>query len=757
MHKVYMSIFSLLFLITSVKAQNNFSFSCAKDTILTNCSVSCITLKSRIPDIRSSSASYVVNPLSATSGCFNNYIDPGTPGTPTNLTVDDRYSSVIPLPFTFPFFGTNYTSLVASTNGYVSFDASLAAAFSHYGILNGGGFLSASTGPPADLPNTLYDRALIMGPYHDIDPALTTSPTMRIKYDVQGTAPHRRWILSFYKVPLFSCTTVIENTHQIILYESLGVVEVFVNSVQQCAAWNQGRSMIGMQDFNRSTGIMAPGRAASSPPWGTVNMNESWRFIPAAGPTLYRKVELYDLSGNLVATGDTTSIGNNTFEVNFQNICPSGTTTYVIKSTYQQFNSPGQFVYGTDTIRVVRSNSISTSTTITNVACNGANTGAINIVATGGGGPYQYSINGGTTFQPTGLFPNLIAGAYNVRVKDNGPCVKDTVINITQPVAIAATAATINATCSATPNGSITITATGGVAPLTYSTNGTTFQASNIFTVVDGTYTITVKDNNGCTKVINNVVVGLTNNLILQTRLDTTICLGISIPLTTTSNAASYVWSPAAGLSNTTVASPVATPLIPTTYTVTATLGQCTKQASVKINVVQQVSVSAGGDIFLVSGDQAQLNANAVNATSYLWTPAAGLSSTVIPNPIAKPVTTTLYTITVKNAVGCTATDDILITVVPYCVKVKNAFTPNGDGNNDLWQVYDQYDCLKNISLMVFNRYGSKVYESRDYRNNWDGKYNGKSVPDGTYYAVINFTLINGKVLTIKSDLTVLR
>ncbi len=758
MQKIYITIIVLLFSFTCAKAQNNFSFACARDTVLTNCSISCITLKSKIPDIRSSSATYVVNPLSTSSGCFTNYVNPGVPGNPTNLTTDDRYSAVIALPFTFPFFGTNYNSLVASTNGYVSFDVSRAAAFSHYGILNNGGFLSASTGTPVDLPSTLYDRALIMGPYHDINPATTTSPTRLIKYDVTGTAPHRRWILSFYKVPLFSCTALIENTHQIVLYEGLGIVEVFINSKESCAAWNQGRALVGMQDFNRTSGIMAPGRAASNAAWGSINMNESWRFVPASGPTLYRKVELFDLSGNLVATGDTTRLANNTFEVSFLNVCPSSTTTYVIRSTYQQFNNPGQFSIGTDTIRVVRTVSISNSTTITNVACNGGNTGSIVLVASGGsGGPYQYSINGGGTYQPTGTFNNLIAGAYNVRIRDAGACTKDTVINITQPPAIAASATSTNATCSATPNGTITVTASGGTAPLTYSINGTTFQASNIFTVFDGTYTLTVKDNNSCTRVINPVTVGLTNNLNLQTRPDTTICLGISIPLTTISNAASYTWTPVTSLSSSTVASPIATPLVPTNYTVTATLGQCTKQASVRINVVQQVSVNAGSDVSIVSGDQAQLNAIAVNATSYLWTPATGLSSVTIPNPVAKPAATTLYTITVKNAVGCTATDDILVTVVPYCIKVKNAFTPNGDGINDFWQVYDQFDCLKNISLMVFNRYGSKVFESKDYRNGWDGRYNGKSVPDGTYYAVLNFTLISGKVITIKSDLTVLR
>jgi gliding motility-associated-like protein len=88
---------------------------------------------------------------------------------------------------------------------------------------------------------------------------------------------------------------------------------------------------------------------------------------------------------------------------------------------------------------------------------------------------------------------------------------------------------------------------------------------------------------------------------------------------------------------------------------------------------------------------------------------------------------------------------------------VNNAFTPNGDGINDRWSIYRQYDCLSKVRLTVFNRYGAKVFESVDYRNDWDGTYKGKPVPDGTYYAVIDFSLISGKKVTTKTDLTIIR
>jgi gliding motility-associated-like protein len=195
------------------------------------------------------------------------------------------------------------------------------------------------------------------------------------------------------------------------------------------------------------------------------------------------------------------------------------------------------------------------------------------------------------------------------------------------------------------------------------------------------------------------------------------------------------------------------------TYTITTrdSLG-CITTDVVTVTVSPLFTASAGPDISIFSGDEAQIfGSSSVPASSILWTPATNLSSATTINTIAKPTSTTLYRLTATNSVGCVATDDVLITIIPYCVKVKNAFTPNGDGNNDLWQVYDDFGCLRNITVQVFNRYGNKVFESRDYRNNWNGTYSGKPVPDATYYAVLNFTLITGRVVTVKTDITILR
>lgn len=321
---------------------------------------------------------------------------------------------------------------------------------------------------------------------------------------------------------------------------------------------------------------------------------------------------------------------------------------------------------------------------------------------------------------------------------------------------VSATANVTNANC--TDQGQIVMTNPAGIAPFTYNidTSPGVFQQDPDFDVPQGSYVITVKDDNGCTATIP-VTVGFTDNLTLTVRGDTSICDGESVTLTTSGNASSYSWSPATGLNDPAVASPVATPNATTAYTVTATLGSCTRTADLTVSIIQSVTVDAGPTQVISSGGSATLQATATGASTYVWSPSAGLSSSSALNPTANPTATTLYTITASNNSGCEASDTVSVIVIPNCIDVRNAFSPNGDGNNDLWKVYDDYFCLQNVSVQVFNRYGNKVFESRDYRNNWDGKYGGKPVPDGTYYAVIHFKLLTGRTFMQKTDLTIIR
>lgn len=86
----------------------------------------------------------------------------------------------------------------------------------------------------------------------------------------------------------------------------------------------------------------------------------------------------------------------------------------------------------------------------------------------------------------------------------------------------------------------------------------------------------------------------------------------------------------------------------------------------------------------------------------------------------------------------------------------KEVSNSSGDGINDRWLITNG-NCIRNASVHVYNRYGSLVYENKDYKNDWEGTYKGKPVPDGTYYFVIEYKLLDGRDVFIKGNLTILR
>ncbi len=320
------------------------------------------------------------------------------------------------------------------------------------------------------------------------------------------------------------------------------------------------------------------------------------------------------------------------------------------------------------------------------------------------------------------------------------------------------TEAATDANCTNPNGGTITVTTTGGVAPYSYSINGGAFQSSNVFSGLNpGVKTVLIKDAS-CQSFTKTITIGFTDNLTLTTNNDTTVCTGAPVQMVATSAATTYSWSPSAGLSNAALSNPVAIPSTNTAYTVTASLNGCVRTKTVNIAIKPNPLVNAGPDKTILIGESVTLNGSASGIPqSILWTPSGSLSGSNTFTPVATPQTTTLYTMTVKDANNCTSTDDALVTVIPYCIKVMEAFTPNGDAINDRWLVTAGNSCISRIYADVFNRYGNLIYRSENYQNDWDGTWHGKPVADGTYYYVITYTLVNGKSVMLKGNVTILR
>jgi gliding motility-associated-like protein len=175
------------------------------------------------------------------------------------------------------------------------------------------------------------------------------------------------------------------------------------------------------------------------------------------------------------------------------------------------------------------------------------------------------------------------------------------------------------------------------------------------------TYVVTGVDTNGCVNT-DTVSVNL-NGLTITTSVNTVICSGDSTALTA-SGGLTYVWSPSASLNNDSIANPIAFPTAPTTYTVIGTAGTgCADTAFVTVGVNPLPAVNAGTSLSICSGSNANLSVSGAN--TYVWTPASSLNNPNIPNPIASPTTTTLYTVTGTDINGCSAQDTITVVVHP--------------------------------------------------------------------------------------------
>jgi gliding motility-associated-like protein len=260
-----------------------------------------------------------------------------------------------------------------------------------------------------------------------------------------------------------------------------------------------------------------------------------------------------------------------------------------------------------------------------------------------------------------------------------------------------------------------------------------------------GTYKITVTKLGCSTTATANVMV--TPKPIVTVSADVSICQGSPTTLQATGGT-SYLWSPAAGLSDATSANPVANPDNTTTYTVTVSNASgCAANATVTVSVVKPPVVNAGADQKMTEGQSITLNGSASGDNiTYFWTPATGLSNSSILNPVATPtqdITYTLHAIAGNNC-GFETTDDVFIRVFQKVV-VPNTFTPNNDGINDTWGI-EALETYPRSVTQVFNRYGTLVFQSLGYPKAWDGRQNGKPVPEGTYYYKID--LKNGQVLS---------
>jgi gliding motility-associated-like protein len=168
---------------------------------------------------------------------------------------------------------------------------------------------------------------------------------------------------------------------------------------------------------------------------------------------------------------------------------------------------------------------------------------------------------------------------------------------------------------------------------------------------------------------------------------------------------------------------------------------------AVRVTINKPVQLSAGPDKTITEGESVVLEGTADGSYPVTWSPAQTLTFAAGNQlrPVAAPLVTTTYALS-AGAGYCGGTSLVTVTVLPR-VRIPNAFSPNGDNNDDTWQI-DNIEAYPNSRVVVFNRWGAKIFEAANYNrgSEWRGTINGQPVPFGTYYYVI--TLGNGKSFT---------
>jgi gliding motility-associated-like protein len=370
-----------------------------------------------------------------------------------------------------------------------------------------------------------------------------------------------------------------------------------------------------------------------------------------------------------------------------------------------------------------------------------------------------YSIDG-TNYQASNIFSGLATGTYTLRIKNAGGCISP------------ASQAIINAAPTGTPSYVYSIidptctNSTGGIViqqPVgnnyEYNVNGGPYQTNpTISNLPSGNYTTTVRDKSSG-------------------------CVSPASPFTVK-----------------------AAPVVPAAPAITPVQPSCTSpKGSITITTISGLTYSIDGNIYQSVNVFSGLNPGSYNVTAKnadgCVSPATPAVINITPNTPATPVisitqptcsnkTGTIniapqsgstysidgntyqsnnifsglnpgnYSVTVKNTAGCISTASPAVLTQPTCITandlfVPNAFTPNGDGKNDI--LFVKGTSIQSMQLLIYNQWGEKVFESTRQDTGWDGTVSGKSQPVGVYVYVLKAELLDGSTQQLKGSITLIR
>lgn len=282
-----------------------------------------------------------------------------------------------------------------------------------------------------------------------------------------------------------------------------------------------------------------------------------------------------------------------------------------------------------------------------------------------------------------------------------------------------------------------------------------------------GTYTLelSVVAENGCRSTYSesfpvNLITTVPPSAGALCRTDT-ISLTLSSPA---GQALNYVWSPPQEIiSGAGTASVRVSPDTTTVFSVQVTNASgCSKTFDIPVtvsNLQPPLSATATPDT-IAPGETAQLEATFDPGYTYEWSPAGSLNNAGIHNPEAMPSQTTVYTVRVRDADGCSNTAALRVVVIaPECrdpyIYVPNGFSPNGDGRNDVLFVRGNF--IDELFFVIYDRWGEKVFETTSQDIGWDGRFRGRPLNSDVFAYYMRVRCFNGEEYVKKGNVTLLR
>jgi gliding motility-associated-like protein len=633
---------------------------------------------------------------------------------------DDSQQGPFNIGFTFCFFGQTYNQFWVGSNGWISFSPAQPTTFTSATIPNGG---------------VTIPKNCVMGPWQDWHPGLGG----QIRYQVQGTAPCRKLVVSWVGVPMFSCTNLLGTFHTVI-YESTNVIENYIQSKPNCLAWAGGTAVQGLHNTTGTVAITVPGR--NSTQW-TAN-NDAYRYTPS-GPTVLPVPTWYIVGNpNPIGVGTSITVTPPVQGANYtcQLVYPSCNVGW---NTCNSIAGPGP-----DTVFVQPGPPNLPQPTITFIdpTCYNYCDGSINVIPNGTNGVTTISWNTlQTTFNPT----NLCTGNYSFLITDGIGCTVTGNATLTNPAQIIMTPISgpdtvcylstsesysvpsmgvgYNYIWSTTPQiingqGTDNITTDWSSEPSgLYQDSISVYSTSPIGCNSDTSYFTTFIlninptidpigpfcDYDGCVDLVGSPL----NGTFLVNGVQTDeFCPQQGI---ITNNDVTYTYTQSNCPFDTTINVIVNPQPIITSVTPSYEFNQLCEGDSI-FRIYTAYSSLSGLFDWVVEGDTIQ-----DNSLPYVW------------NNVG------FYTISVSQTVnGCVSNEEQANIAIQECpqelIYIPNTFTPDGDAFNNIWlpiftDGFDVYD----YNLLVFNRWGETIFESYNHTVGWDGTYNNKMCFDGIY------------------------